>query len=671
MRFSKKAKDKMLSEKNTGTKSIKKTLLFSIIGLVVSVSILSGAVNSYILWEDAMQNMNTRLSDMADAYNLAVQKSLNLFYARVESLSRNQAVTKTTGTPEERDVILTQLGKNNDFVGLSIIDAQGKSLMGIDLSERDYFKKAMAGETYISSPLTLAGTEDTVLMVATKVNHTDGSEGVLAASLASETFSEIVSNITIGESGYAYIVDNKGTIIAHKNQDRVLSQTNYLELAKTDESYASLGAMTQEIMAGGTGVYEVDIQGQKFSVAYEPIPDTEGWSICVLAKNSEMLNTLYSSIAITLAMILVFILAAALLAVRIANPIAKPIIAISKRMQALAAGDLHTEIPAVKAKDEIGVLAQSFGDTVENLNGYIGEISYILNGLEKGDCTLETQQNYYGDFVDIRDSLNGISGNLSGILSAIREAANQVATGAEQVASGAQALSAGTTEQAATVEELNASIASIAEQAEKNSESVRSATAYVEQADQEVVKSNEHMQQFNVAMREIADSSQEISKITKLVDDIAFQTNILALNAAVEAARAGNAGKGFAVVADEVRNLAAKSAEAARQTAGLIQKSSLSVSQGERLAEETQKLLANVAEKSRKVEGAIYTIEEASNQQAQAISQVNQGLEQVAGVVQTNAATAEESSASSEEMAAQAEALQNEVAKFKLRDREE
>ena len=174
------------------------------------------------------------------------------------------------------------------------------------------------------------------------------------------------------------------------------------------------------------------------------------------------------------------------------------------------------------------------------------------------------------------------------------------------------------------------------------------------------------MQHLNTAMKEIGESSQKISKITKLVEDIAFQTNILALNAAVEAARAGDAGKGFAVVADEVRNLAAKSAEAAKQTADLIQISTATVSEGERLASETLKLLETVFEKAKVVSRSIEDIEHASTEQASAIEQINLGLSQVSSVVQTNAATAEESSAASEELAAQAQTLQQEVGKFKL-----
>ncbi|WP_283610365.1 methyl-accepting chemotaxis protein [Faecalispora anaeroviscerum] len=277
--------------------------------------------------------------------------------------------------------------------------------------------------------------------------------------------------------------------------------------------------------------------------------------------------------------------AAIFLGRRISDSISKPVRRVADAAGEIALGRVNIDLSDVNSKDETGVLAAAFTRMLEGIRKQVQVAERIGNGDFTQPVPLRSNEDVMGL------SLQKIEDDLSATLQLISVAADQVNTGSEQVSSAAQALSSGTTEQAATVEELNASAVSVAQQAEQNAISVRKAMDFVEQAGRGAAESNRHMQSLNTAMREIGASSQEISRITKLVEDIAFQTNILALNAAVEAARAGSAGKGFAVVADEVRNLAAKSAEAAKQTSDLIQKSVSTVSDGERLAEETLKLL--------------------------------------------------------------------------------
>ena len=358
---------------------------------------------------------------------------------------------------------------------------------------------------------------------------------------------------------------------------------------------------------------------------------------------------------------------AVILGVFISSIISKPVKEIEGVFGKMAEGNMQVNV-TYESRDEIGNMASSIRKTNAMLSSYIQDIAHKLGLMSSGDMRINMDMDYIGDFAAIKTAIQNTALALNHTLRTINTAAEQVSTGAAQVAGGAQALAAGSTEQASSVEELSVSISKIAEQAAENSLSVKTATQYVGQAGQGVTASNEHMGQLSQAMAEIGTASNQITNITKVIEDIAFQTNILALNATIEAARAGNAGKGFAVVADEVRNLAAKSAEAAKQTADLIQASVTTVSKGTQLTEQTAHILHDVGEKAQLASQSIEKIDQASTEQAQAIEQIKVGLNQVSAVVQTNAATAEENSATSEEMSAQAATLREEVGKFRLDD---
>lgn len=349
----------------------------------------------------------------------------------------------------------------------------------------------------------------------------------------------------------------------------------------------------------------------------------------------------------------------------IRGSILTPVKEIGKVYEKISKGNMNTAIN-YESKDELGQMAKLIQKTNQMQNLIIGDVIDKFTKISQGDLRLKVDLDYPGDYGILKETIENTVSALNHTMQIIDTAAEQVSTGSAQVSSGAQALAAGSAEQASSVEELTVSIGKIAEEAEENSQNVKIANEFVEQAGKGVKKGNDHMSQLTEAMTEIGSASNQIANITKVIGDIAFQTNILALNAAIEAARAGNAGKGFAVVADEVRSLAAKSAEAAKQTEELIQNSVATVSKGSQITAQTAQILQEVGRDTLKVTESFVKIDESSAEQANAIEQIKQGLTQVSSVVQTNAATAEENSATSEEMSAQAATLREEVGKFEL-----
>ena len=318
-------------------------------------------------------------------------------------------------------------------------------------------------------------------------------------------------------------------------------------------------------------------------------------------------------------------------------------------------------------KGDHAKIKNALNDTINNMASYISEISMTLNEMSKGNLVIGIDKYYMGDFAEIKISLNNIIKSFNEVLNDINNASSQVASGARQVSDSAQALSQGSTEQASSIEQLTASVEEIAEQTKQNASNANKANELALLAKEYAVKGNGQMKGMLEAMDGINGASSNISKIIKVIDEIAFQTNILALNAAVEAARAGQHGKGFAVVAEEVRNLAARSANAAKETTVLIEGSIKKVESGTKIANDTAEALDKIVDGIAKASNIVGEIAVASNEQASGIAQINQGIMQVSEVTQSNSATSEESAAASEELSSQAEVLKGMVGRFQLK----
>jgi len=312
-------------------------------------------------------------------------------------------------------------------------------------------------------------------------------------------------------------------------------------------------------------------------------------------------------------------------------------------------------------------LKNELNSTIDILADVIGEVSETLGQIANGNLDISLDKDFQGDFISISSAIKHIIESLNDVMGDINHAAEEVAGGSQQVSDSSQALAQGASEQASAIEQLTAAITEIAAQTRQNATSANQANELALNARDDAAQGNEQMQEMLAAMEGINDSSANISKIIKVIDEIAFQTNILALNAAVEAARAGQHGKGFAVVAEEVRNLAARSASAAKETTDLIEGSIRKVQSGTKIANDTAQALNKIVDGVSQAAELVGDIAVASNEQATGIAQVDQGIGQVSQVVQTNSATAEQSAAASEELSGQAGLLKERVSMFQLK----
>lgn len=419
-----------------------------------------------------------------------------------------------------------------------------------------------------------------------------------------------------------------------------------------------------------------NILGANYMSDYSPIIGPDGKTVGALFagknidaadKTSQMMVML--AVGISVLMVVIAIIILRIFVKRLVKKPLEEVVVLANHMERGEIGitDSSAVELSVRSDNEVGQVASALQNTVRSLQGYIGEIRAVLNAISTGDLTATTKGEYYGDFSEIKNALNQITGSLNGVFFDINRAAESVALRSDQISTGAMAMSQGATEQASAAEELSATISEISEQVHKTAESAAVASQTAQKSFDEVEKGNQNVETMMKSMSDISTASTKIGKIIKTIEDIAFQTNILALNAAVEAARAGAAGKGFAVVADEVRNLASRSAEAAKQTTELIQSTVSLVGNGVKVADATAQSFREIRVGTKKTTELIAEISDATSKQATAVAQVTRGIDQIAAVVQTNSATAEENAAASQDLTTQAQTLRSQVGKFRIR----
>ena len=521
------------------------TIRMKLIGGFLALLILVCAGLGFIAYDRAreasLNQVRENIQLMAQDGARLVRAKLDYYILGLEGIANRDVIRSMNW--DRQQLVLERETERMNYLGMGVIDENGQAKYPdgttADLSDRAYFKEAMAGKSVLSNVIISRVTNSPVIVLATPIRGFAGDvKAVLLARLDATMLSETTDNIKYGDTGYSYIIDDQGVLIAHNNRQFVLDQRNFLEEGRKDPQYARLAVMIQRMIQGETGYDQYPFMGSNRFFGFAPVEAT-GWSIAVGAMQDDVLAGVYRMRWMIGLASLGFFAAGIVMALLISRAILLPVKNCVDLLRDISEGegDLTKRLP-VQSADEIGQLAQYFNIFVEKLQRIIAEIS----GNAQTVASSATQ-------------LSAVSRQTTQSVQSLSSKTSTVATAAEE-------MSANITSVAAGMEETTTNLSSVAAATEEMTSTIGEISGNTERARGTTDSAARQVDNFAGILRDLGVSAQEIGKVTDTISAISSQTNLLALNATIEAARAGEAGRGFAVVANEIKELALKTAEA-------------------------------------------------------------------------------------------------------------
>ncbi|BAK99362.1 methyl-accepting chemotaxis protein [Oscillibacter valericigenes Sjm18-20] len=655
-------------------KSIAAKIITCIGGIVLVAMVIVCVVTSTMASRDMRQSEDkiVQLSNQTSVSNVSNYLLKYLTIAQQMALDQNVVDLIQSGSTEEnmKDspyyngvfTMLSNLMQNDSENIMSAYIASVDTDMAFDgeewfpenfdLKSRSYWfsEQSDIDNGYIvTEPYVDMQTGNIVTTVSVPVRSSSGGIiGVTAIDIQITTICDMVIHTeTSFSTGSQMLISRAGVVLAHQNQDLLMNNLDSAGYSQEilDELSSPTGNVFQYSDNGENAFAVIGQESLSKFLIVTSVPQKEYQEA---ASRLVLVNATTYLIAIVIIILIILL---------ITKSISKPLKRLTAITDDLAAGHLDVSID-VHSKDEVGRLAASMQSLVTRLReyiAYISETSEILDQIGHGNLDLKFQNSYEGDFAVIKNALLKTSSLLNKMMTELHNVSNKVSSTALQVSNGSQTLAQGASEQASSIEELSAMVTTVASGITENATNATQASSLSKEAENSLTESNQHMKEMADSMEHINAASSEIQNIIKVIDSIAFQTNLLALNAAVEAARAGEAGKGFAVVADEVRNLAQQSTEAAKSTAELIETAVAAVKEGTEISAATAKSMEEASRQAAAAMKMMQAISEETEKQSVSVEQIRVGIDQISTVVQVNAATAEESAASSHELSNYAE----------------
>jgi len=496
-----------------------------------------------------------------------------------------------------------------------------------------------------------------------------------------------LNSLRFGTAGYFFVNDVNNIVRAHpfKPDWEGTDQSNFADLngLKVFEEMS-------KVAKGASGAGPVRYWFQKPNsdepeqkIGYVQMFKPWGWIVGTGSYVSDIEASLSWMRNIAMGTLAVCLLLLAGAGFMIARSVTGPLAALQARMQSMADGETHSDVPATDVRSEVGEMAQTvevFRQSMlrqqemersqaahdEERHRVVETLSCQLSALSSGDLTVSISESFPTDYETLRHDFNKTLETLNGTIVQVIESSESIRSGASEITQASDDLSHRTESQAATLEETAAALEEMTASVRSAAEGARSVEAVMKEARIEAKDSGTIVQSAVEAMHEIEHSSSQISQIIGVIDDIAFQTNLLALNAGVEAARAGEAGRGFAVVASEVRALAQRSSDAATEIKTLIGDSTQQVERGVDLVGKAGGALSNIVQRVTDISQQISGIAEGASEQSTGLNEINTGVSQLDHVTQQNAAMVEQATAAAQLLSTDATKLSGLVSRFTI-----
>lgn len=599
------------------------------------------------------------------------EEMLQTYLSVMQEVAGNDAFTGESIDVTKAESITAECAKRNGYDRVGYTDATGINQAGLDFSQSEYFIRCKESLQPVVSELyeSQANKGEYSVLFAAPIIKTNGEfGGIVYTATKASLLSQAISQVKIGENSMAFVLDKNGTVIASQQAGMVENRVNFIEGNVGDAvfDYPQLITLSEDMIAQNTGTELYTSNQVDYFATYAPVVSQNGWSICIMGQLGDFMEEYNKGVRTVGVLALTEEIIFLLLAIMLARTITRPIMRATNRMEALAEGDLQSDIPKIRTKDEARALVDAINSTVNALKNMIGEVSTSLNRMSEGDFTFKIESEFMGDLAPLKDAMNKILHDLRKLIREISSTSTQVLFGSQNVSELSESLAATVTEQTAIMENIKDKVESIANGADINAQNADKAAGLAREAMDSVNEGNAYMHELIAAMENMERTSESIEQINKTISDIAFQTNILALNASVEAARAGEAGRGFAVVAEEVRALASKSAEAAQGASALIDETVHAIKNGMEIAQKTSKSMDVVVMHTRDVDGSIENMAQLTREQLQNLEHIKESIREIADALTTTAASSQESSATAEELNAQATILENLLQRFKI-----